>query len=306
MGRGCRASLPLAAALVVALAAALAASSGASSHRDLSAYRGLGTWVDLYATDTWAEPEAAVRAMAAEGVRTLFLETGNYRQPADVVRPALVARFLDAAHAEGLRVVAWYLPSLANTARDLRRALAAIRFRTPSGGRFDSFALDIESSVVASVPLRDRRLEALSRRLRAAAGAAYPLGAIVPAQPGMDLHPAYWPAFPYASLARVYDVFLPMAYFTYHGRGAAFARSYTAASIAAVRAGSGDAATPVHVIGGLSGGVGAAAARGFLAAVAGCAPLGFSLYEFPTTSASVWPALRQAAVAPAAPPPGCS
>jgi hypothetical protein len=209
------------------------------------------------------------------------------------VRPPAVGRFLDAAHAAGLRVVAWYLPSLTNTGRDLRRSLAAIRFRSATDERFDSFALDIEASIVRHVNIRDARLLWLSARLRAAAGGGYPLGAIVPSQPGMDRHPAYWPGFPYQGLARVYDVFLPMAYFTYRGRSASFARSYVASSIAAVRTGTGNPSVPVHVIGGLSGGIGRTAATGFVQAVADCAPLGYSLYEFPETTPAAWSVLGE-------------
>jgi hypothetical protein len=292
--------------LAAVLAAVSVASTPASARRDLSVYGGLGTWVDLYAAPVWAAPETTVVAAAAHGVRTLFLETGNYRQRVDLVRPQVLSRFLDAAHAAGLRVVAWYLPSLAHPARDLRRALAAIRFTSTSGERFDSFALDIEASVVGSVSQRDARLLALSSRLRAAVGGSYPLGAIVPSQVGMDLHPTYWPGFPYRPLARLYDVFLPMAYFTYRGRSAAFARSYAAASIAAVRADSGQESVPVHVIGGLSGGIGAAGARGFVQAVGDCAPLGFSLYEFPTTTPAAWSALRAAPSNPAVSTRRCS
>src|SRR5437588_11581341 len=164
-------------ALAVAAAAACAlAASSSAARAELGAYQGLGTWVDIFGK-SWADPEAAVAAMGSRGVSTLFLETSNYSQPVDVVRPALTARFIEAAHAEGLQVVAWYLPSLASPARDLRRSLAGMRFTTPDGQGFDSFALDIEASVVRKVSLRNARLLALGRGLRAAAGPDYALGA---------------------------------------------------------------------------------------------------------------------------------
>jgi hypothetical protein len=275
--------------VVVVFAAPVAV--GARAARDLSAYAGLGTWLDLYAMGTWVDPEQAVGAMAARGVKTLFLETGNYSQPTDVMRSQALGRFIDAAHAAGMRVVAWYLPALSDVGRDLRRSLAAIRFRSATGQRFDSFALDIEASVVERVDLRDAALLSLSAQLRAAVPANYPLGAIVPSQVGMDFHPRYWPGFPYRALARVYDVFLPMAYFTYRGNSDSFARSYVASSIAAIRAGSGEANVPVHVIAGLSDGISATGTRGFMQAVADCNPLGFSLYEFPTTGTASWSTL---------------
>jgi hypothetical protein len=284
--------------VVFVLAAAAPAAEGAK--RDTSPYAGLGTWVDIFATTSWANPQRAVDEMAERGVRTLYLETGNYSQTVDLVRPEGLAAFVTAAHAAGLRVVAWYLPGLDNPRRDLRRALAAIRFRTATGERFDSFALDIEASLVRSVALRNRRLLQLSQQLRTAAGPSYPLGAIIPSAVGMSFHPRYWPAFPYLALARTYDVFLPMAYSTYRVHGSAATFGYVATSVAAIRAAVGDAGVQIHVIGGLSGGMGPAEAAGFLDAVAACAAAGYSLYEFPTTRLSAWNLLVAPVQAPTA------
>ena len=284
--------------LVVALALAVVPLAAAAPQRDTSTYDGLGTWVDIFAAQSWANPQLAVEGMAARGVRTLYLETGNYRQTSDLVRPAGLAAFLTAAHTAGLRVVAWYLPGLADPRVDLRRSLAAIRFRAAGGERFDSFALDIEASLVKSVPLRNRRLLQLSQRLRAAVGPGYSLGAIIPSAVGMSFHPSYWPGFPYRQLARTYDVFLPMAYSTYraHGRDATFA--YVASSVAAIRDTVGDPDVAIHVIGGLSGGMGAAETAGFMNAIAACVPPGYSLYEFPTTRRVAWNLLTAPVQAP--------
>ncbi len=280
-------------ALAVVLSAVLLvpAAGASATARDRSAYAGLGTWLDIYAKKAvWRQPGLQVAAMAKDGVRTLYLETGNYRQRVDLVRPRAVGRFVDAAHAAGLRVVAWYLPSFARPRQDERRALAAIRFRSASGERFDGFALDIEATVVRPLRLRDRRLLQLSARLRSAVGSRYALGAIVPSPVGMS--PSYWPRMPYRRLARLYDVFLPMAYFTLrgvHGRKATLA--YLSATVAAVRAGTGDPKIPIHLIGGLSGAMGSRATAGFMGAVSDCAPLGYSLYAFNTTRRATWKAL---------------
>ncbi len=263
------------------------------SSRQPTAYSGLGTWVDIFATADWAQPERAVAAMARVGVRTLYLQTGNYSQPTDLVRRRALGRFIDAAHAAGLRVVAWYLPSFADPLQDARRALAAIRFRSPEGGRFDSFALDIEAGVVKPASLRTRRLLLLSARLRAAVGPRYPLGAITPGEVGFRRHPKYWPRFPFRGLARYYDVFLPMAYFTdAHVHGSTRARAYLATDIAAIRARTGDRKVAIHLIGGIAGSMSAGDTAGFMRAVADCSPLGYSLYEFPLTSRATWKALR--------------
>lgn len=230
--------------------------------------------------------------MARDGVRTLYLQTGNYGQRVALVRPHALGRFVDAAHAHGLRVVAWYLPSFDAPARDARRALAAIRFRSARGERFDAFALDIEASIVKPVSLRNRRLLSLSVRLRKAVGRRYPLGAIVPSAVGMRRHPGYWPRFPYRGLARSYDVFLPMAYATdAHVRGSKATRAYDAADIAAIRARTGRPHVPIHLIGGLADAMGGKETAGFMRAVGDCSPVGYSLYEFSITRPATWKAL---------------
>lgn len=268
--------------------------------RDLSAYGGLATWLDVYDKAQWRAPESTVAAMAALGVRTLFLETGNSRQPTDLVRPRQLGWLVDAAHASGLRVVAWYLPKLLYPPRDLRRVLAAVRFTTSAGGHFDAFALDIEASDVRTVTLRNARLLALSEALRAAVGDAYPLGAIVPSAVGMERHPKYWPGFPYAGLRESFDVFLPMAYSTYRVKGRAMSARYVMRSVALLRQAAG-ADFPVHVIGGIANRMGPSETAGFMDAVARCGPIGYGLYDFPITSSSTWKALAKPPPAPASP-----
>lgn len=243
--------------------------------------------------------------MARDGARTLYLETGNYKQSVDLVRRRAQGRFIDAAHAAGLRVVAWYLPSFASPRQDERRALAAVRFRSASGERFDGFALDIEATVVRGIRQRNRRLLQLSARLRSAVGPGYALGAITPSPVGMA--PSYWPGIPYRALARSYDVFLPMAYSTDHAvRGSRATLAYLSATVAAIRTGTGNPGIPIHLIGGLSGSMGAGETAGFMHAVADCAPLGWSLYAFPTTHRAAWTALTAPLRTGAAADPSCT
>ena len=276
----------------VLCAALVTPTAGASAVARPAAYAGLGTWLDIYATPSWARPEREVAAMARAGVRTLYLQTGNYEQRADLVRPRKLGRFIDAAHAAGMRVVAWYLPSFLYPAQDARRALAAIRFRSAEGERFDSFALDIEASLVRSVPLRSKRLLEFSARLRAAVGHRYTLGGIIPSPVGIRRHPTYWPRFPYRSLARYYNVFLPMAYATDAGiRGIRATRAYNAADITIIRDRTGRPHVPIHLIGGLANAMGRRETTGFMRAVADCSPLGYSLYAFSVTKQATWKAL---------------
>jgi hypothetical protein len=281
-------------AVLSALVVAPATGAGASvSAPQRSPYAGLGTWLDIYATPSWRDPRQEVAAMARVGVRTLYLQTGNYEQRDDLVRRHVLGSFLDAAHAVGIRVVAWYLPSFLYPAQDTRRALAAIRFRSAKGERFDSFALDIEASLVRSVPLRTERLLRLSARLRSAAGHHYRLGAIIPSPVGIRRHPTYWPRFPYRQLARAYNVFLPMAYATdRHIHGIRATRAYDAADIAIIRARTGRPHVRIHLIGGIANKMGPRETAGFMRAVADCEPVGYSLYDFPLTSRAAWTALK--------------
>ena len=242
----------------------------------------------MYDGRSLANPEAAVRSMAARGVETLYLETSNYTRSVDVYRPDRVARFVDAAHARGVAVVAWYLPGFKNLNRDRRRSLAAIRFRTPSGERFDAFGLDIEASVVKPASVRSARAVRLGRELRAAAGADYPLAAIIPSPRGMELKPEYWPGFPYAALNRRFDAFLPMVYYSYRTTDRRGATDYVARSIEIIRQRSGDPDVPIHVIGGIADRSKLGQTRGFVAASCAGGVIGLSLYDFETTSARQW------------------
>ena len=286
------------AVLVAVLCACGAGSGHTSGDRDLSAYSALGTWVDLYDPHVLAHPESSVAAMANHGVSTLYLQTSNYQMRSDIVRPDRISRFIEAAHANGMQVVAWYLPSFVNLARDQRRALAALRFKTPDGERFDSFALDIESSIVKPASKRSARLVMLAQRLRAAAP-NIALGAIVPAPVGMQRLPWYWPTFPFAELARDFDVFLPMGYFTYRSHLASFSGAYTQKNIALLRTETGDPALAVHPIGGIAGNASSAQVRTFERAAQSGKAIGASLYDFSGTTPAQWRALQPAQNLPA-------
>src|SRR5919109_4838168 len=100
---------------LTAVVAALVASAGATATQsaagaDALVFGGLGTWVDIYDGGLYAAPERTASRMAARGVETVWIETANYHASADVVNPPRLGRLVDALHAHGVRVVAWYLP----------------------------------------------------------------------------------------------------------------------------------------------------------------------------------------------------
>lgn len=251
---------------------------------DLAAYQGLGSWVDLFNRGPWRDPTATVRRMKRRGVRTIYLQTATYGSPSAIVYPRKVARFITAAHARDMYVVGWSVPSFVEEKKDFWRARSAIRFRTRTGDGFDSFALDIEADIVRSIRKRNYRLLELSRRLRTASGPDKKFGAIVPD----PAHNKYWPNFPYKRIANLYDVVVPMGYFTFRTKGFENVRNYTAANISYIRRKTRDPKIPIHVIGGIADDVGVPDARGFVRAIKDKKVLGASFYDFPITTKKTW------------------
>src|SRR4051794_34469073 len=189
--------------LTLALCVHFASAARPASARAVSPYSGTGSWVSIYDTGAWRNPERVIEKLVAHRVHTLYLQTSNYRQTVDVIKPARLGRFLDAADTAGIDVVGWYLPSLASPSRDLRRALAGARFRSAAGNGFDGFALDVEATKVRSFALRNRRAISFTAAVRRALGPAYPLGAITLAPVGNS--PTYWPSYPYRGIAEHVD-----------------------------------------------------------------------------------------------------
>jgi hypothetical protein len=283
------------AALLVTLALSPAAHTAARP--GVGAYAGTGAWVDRYDFNTLEDPDAAVTAMVQHGVRTLYVETGSWKVPrgVDIVAPLQTEDLIAAAHANGMKVVAWYLPGFRDLRLDMRRIRAALDFRTGDGQSFDSFALDIEANLVNPVARRNAAFLKLSQMIRRQVGTDYTLGAIVPDQKSTSSGTVLWPYFPYASAARYYDVFLPMAYSTFNrARGAARVYRYTAANVRFVRQATG---RPVHVIGGLTDAMTSAEQAAVSAAALASGAIGASLYKFPLYDAGSWDALSAFAAA---------
>ena len=173
-------AVPAVAAAMLAVGGPATASAGTMT---LGAYSGLGAWIDIYDGNLMKTPDRTAAALKARRVNTIFLETGNSSAKDAFVRPAAAAALIQSAHKRHMKVVAWYLPTLVDQGKDQRRALGAIRFRTPLGQSFDGFALDIESPAVHTVSTRNARLLAVSAYLRRWAPAGAKLGAIIPGAP---------------------------------------------------------------------------------------------------------------------------
>jgi hypothetical protein len=277
--------------LALALCALLAPSPAGAVTSVGRPFADAGSWVSIFSGDAvWDHPREHVARMHRAGVHTLFLQTASSSSPvgSQVYRPTQVARFLAAAHARGMRVVAWYLPPLRDVGREYRRAMAAVDFRTAGGQRFDAFALDIEpSGTTPRGALRDDNLRRLSNRLRAAVGPTYKLGAIIPSPIGLSLSPKFWPDFPYATIGRFYDVVLPMSYWTYRVSGPTATYDYTMGNIAFLRSALGPAVS-LHVIGGNAGASGRLETRAFVQACNDARVTGASMWHFTAYGDEDW------------------
>ena len=199
---------------------------------------------------------AAVDAMAAAGIRTLYLQASINSDKASGIleAPNLLGAFLTRAHARGMQVVAWYLPTFTDINGDLQRLRAMRDFRSGEQG-FDGVAVDIEwTAGVTDTARRNAALVELSRRFRAETGMA--IGAIVLPPVLLEVvNRDYWPAFPWQALAPYYDVWLPMSYWTDRTTASGYndAYRYTAENIARIRTNLGLPNAAVHVIGGVGG-----------------------------------------------------
>ena len=268
-----------------------AAAAPAAKNADASVFAGLGTWVDIYDAPVYSAPERTAQRIAARDVRTVWVETANDGAAADVVNPTQLGRLVDALHARGVRVVAWYLPGHVKPALDLRRSLAMLAFRSPEGDSFDGIALDIESTKVRNVALRSSRAVALTRQLRQAAGET-PL-AVIPFNPrGLERRPATWPRFPWTQLAASTDAFVPMVYTGGAMKGFDATYGYVTRALRLLRAQTGDPDVQIHVAGGVADRLGPDELAGFVAAVGDDGgTIGVSLYDWMTTPPRAWKAL---------------
>jgi hypothetical protein len=277
--------------VAVAVASIGAGVPPAARSADASVFGGLGTWVDIYDGAVYAAPERTAQRIAARHVQTVWVETANDGAKVDVVNPVQLGRFVDALHARGIRVVAWYLPGHVKPAVDLRRSLAMLSFRSATGGAFDGVALDIESTKLRNVALRSQRAVALTRQVRQSAD-GMPL-AVVPFNPrGLERRPGTWPRFPWADLAASADAFAPMVYTGGALKGFDATYGYVTRALRLLRLHSGDPDVRIHVAGGVADRLGAEELAGFVAAVEDDgATIGVSLYDWMTTPPRAWKAL---------------
>jgi hypothetical protein len=260
---------------------------------DISPYAGLGTWVDVYDWSHYKNTTPTVGPdqvdqMAAEGVQTLFIQTTKHDAPDLILERDLLDPIIARAHARGIRVVAWYLPTLEDVDNDLNRLVGSANLDV------DGLAVDIESRKVGDAGERSRRLVDLSNRLRAALpGRA--IGAIVMPPVQLEVvNPNFWPGFPWQEIAASYDVWQTMGYWTDRKQSSGYRDpyTYTDENLRRLRNNLGNPTAAVSPVGGV-GAMGDADVDAFLRAAVENGAIGGSIYDWRTTRAEAWPSLRK-------------
>lgn len=281
---------------------------------DLTAYTGLGMWVDVFdfvpAYNVPGRPVpvpvTSLDDMAARDVATVFLQAArDDDRLSGLVDRALLASWIEAAHDRAIKVVAWFLPKLVDVDRDLGILLDVQRFTTPRGDRFDGLAVDIEETQAETdVEQRNANLVDLSARLRAAVGDEVALaGNVLPAVLLEVINPSFWPDFPWRAIRDAYDIWLPMAYWTNRRESSGYRDGYryVVESVERMRVAFDDPKAKVAPIGGLPNEATAAQLGDFLRALADVGAYGGSIYDYRLMTQTAWTALAPGVPAPPAP-----
>lgn len=262
-------------------------------------FRQLATWVDVLDYPS-LDPAAAVADMKGRGVRTLFLSTARFNSEQDFYDEVEMGRWLEQAHAAGIRVVGWYVPAYGDMDRDVRRTVAIARYRSPDGERFDAVGVDIErfgpSGEVDRDTFNARVVPHLERVRRQTAAV---LGAIVPApfttEPGNN-----WAGFPWSGIGPNSEVVVPMTLWSkrLNPDGSPFTpaqvHDWVVEQVDDTEALTG---RRVHVEGGVDDPgaentpVTVRRVEAFVDAVADSGAVGGSHYDYATTREDLWPVL---------------
>jgi len=260
-------------------------------------FKGLGAWWDVYDWSPTFTKGAApfglsdVDRLAAAGVQTLYIQPSTFRHPATVLDEPLLRSIIKRAQSRGVRVVGWYLPELKDVSFDVGR-MAAIM-----GLGVNGLGIDIESTANGDVAARTQNLLSEVRFLRLvfpdAAMAAVPVTPVIWEQ----LNRSWWPNFPYREMAKYFDAWMPMAYWSYR-RAGSFPEwgdpyRYTVETVTRLRTLTGKPDLPVHPIGGEAAGMTSADVDAMARAMVDTGSIGGSVYDDNTTPRDLYPSLQQ-------------
>ncbi|HKY17038.1 MAG TPA: hypothetical protein VJM33_19075 [Microthrixaceae bacterium] len=256
-------------------------------------FAGVGTWVDIYdwsptLDGTTSFKLADVDEVADAGVDVIYIQTTRWNRPEHLIDVELFKQIVARAHARGVRVVSWYLPTHADVKTDYFRLVLPIWFGA------DGIVWDIEDTTSEKdLATRNDRLvktAAIMRKL-------YPdtpiAAAVLPPVVTDIINLKYWPEFPWRQLRGSFDAWMPMDYWTNRNPTSVWrdAARYTSENISRVRANLGDPNAVVHPIGGVADKVTEADMAGFVSAAQAGGAIGVSIYDHATSKPWMYPAM---------------
>ena len=197
---------------------------------------GKGMWFTNYLAHH-SDMDTLMRAAKQAGITHLYAEVA-ITQYGFYGRDSL-DRLLPAAHREGISVIAWIYPTLADISADIRMTQSVFAYAGPHGERPDGYAMDIEEVDDAA------SVYAYGQVARALTGPDTLLVAAV-------FHPYAQTYYPYAAIATSWNVLAPMDYW-HSRRGHAYSpqdvRTFVSNSLMTIRASTSalGAATPLAI-----------------------------------------------------------
>lgn len=251
---------------------------------------GKGMWLPQPLLEM-ADAAQIVEAARRLGLSHIFVEAGE--TAGGFYARKDVARLLPAAHAGGVRVIAWLTTGLFDLPRDVELSVEVATYRTPEGHGFDGIAPDIEQNMQRDAV--KAYAEITRARLgddRLIVGVVYPAGGWF----GRE-YPIY------SILARAFNVLAPMAYWSDKQRDYSYDEvyAYTFRAVQDMRAAAGSD-YPVHLIGQMydtfgRNGTGAHSpdredVQAALQAARDAGAVGASFFQWGTATPEEWAALR--------------
>ncbi len=243
-------------------------------------FSGLGAWWDVY---DWSPSFSAgsklevadVDRLADAGVQVLYIQSAKANRPELLLDAEKFSSIVDRAHARGMRVVSWYLPAHLDVKGDVARLVEPLKYGV------DGIALDIESTDNPDLEARNKAMVFTTWFTRLVLPQV-PMAAIVlPPVVTEVLNTRYWPQFPWDKIAKSYDAWMPMGYWTNRTTASGWrdGERYTNENIDRLRALLGNPTAPVHPVGGIANEVTADEVAGYVRAAQSRGAIGGSLYD---------------------------
>lgn len=162
---------------------------------------GKGMWIYQFDHILKGNVNVIVSIAKRYGLSHLYVRAGTSRSGLNTWKD--IARLLPVAHANGLKVIAWYFPYLKNPLQDARRTVRVLRSEV-NGHRVDGFAADIETPAEGTW-LSSHRVIKYMRAVRAKTSKAFIV--LVPPRPNSFTIKFY----PY-NLVPYFNAVAPMVY----------------------------------------------------------------------------------------------